>query len=247
MANLVYGNPFGSALEGKRAALQDVLHTGEAARTMRDSDLNYDFMKWYQPLKQAQAQAGVGGDILKRLNEVMHYTGDPTAVNTALLHYFGVPPEALPQSYNSKHVTPDQQKAADLGFGSLPIPLSYPGIIGAGGVFQEGPQQGAGGSSGDPELDALMGRYRRRYVQSQLDALDNPPSANVPHLNPLGQTTAQPLSTKAGNNITVADGSMESPPPRNPAPYGVAPPPKQPANSIWEGEYQPPGATDGSP
>lgn len=244
MANIVYGNPFGSALEGKRAALQDVLHTGEAARQMRDTDLNYDFMKWYQPLREAQSQAGVGGDILKRLNEVMHYTGDPTAVNTALLHYFGVPPEALPQSYNSKHVTPDQQKAADLGFGGLPIPLSYPGVIAAGGAYQALPGNTNAGT-GDPELDALYRQVRMKGLKDYLGGGSTP--GEVPHLNPLGQQTAQPLSTRASNTISggntqVLDGDINQPPARNPASdYGVPLPPRQPPASIFEGEYQPPG------
>lgn len=60
MANVQYADPFGSYVRGASAGNEAAIRTAEAARSLRNQDLNYDFMKWYQPFRQREAAAATG-------------------------------------------------------------------------------------------------------------------------------------------------------------------------------------------
>jgi hypothetical protein len=248
MANIVYGSPFQSALEGKRAALQDVLHAGEASRQQRDQDLNYDFMKWYQPLKQAEAQNATASNLLKEAASIAHYSGDYSSYNRILSHYLGVPLDALPPGYANGKGGPAQTKAADLASGLLPVPLSYPGVIAAGGAYQALPGTPAQQGSGDPEIDALMKQLTRKRLTDELNGGGT--SAPLPHLNPLGSITPSTSLPSKIEPVWADPGSGVQPPSPQDV-YGLPKPQKQASSfSPWADEYQPPAPqpeeTDGT-
>lgn len=56
MSNIVYADPFGSYVKGQQEGTQNTIAVGEAARRFRSEDLNNEFMKWYMPHRQEQAQ-----------------------------------------------------------------------------------------------------------------------------------------------------------------------------------------------
>lgn len=238
MAATVFGDPFGAALSGKRAALQDVLHAGESARQQRESDLNNDFAKWYQPLRMAETQNKTGAELLKEQAQLAHYTGDYRGLNQILQQYYGVRPEALPQGFSEGKATVNQTKAADLATGNFPIAASYPGVIAAGGIYQALPNAAAQGGTGDPEIDQLR---RALLIDQYKRALNPPTDAPLPHMSPLGSipnpsalSSVNPPSTEKQDKTDLN------------ALYGVPKPEPQgdPAaalgmngSSIWEDEY----------
>lgn len=233
MANLVYGNPFGAALEGKRQALSDVMNTAKTARELQGQDINLDFQKWYNPLRKAETQNQTAAALLKELGQVAHYTGDYTQYNQVLQHYLGVNPANLPPGYAAgTKAGPAQTRAADLGSGNEPIPLSYPGTIAAGGVYQALPGGSAGQGTGDPELDALYRQVKIHSLKSMLDGTASPNS--VPHMNPMGNI---PPAGNAAINARAAYGIPqevpEAPTPAKPAPEAEP--------SIWADEQIPTG------
>lgn len=246
-------------IEGQTAALQNI----EKAQAARQTNLDYKFNEWYQPLKQAQTQNDTAGGLLKQAAAIAHYTGDYSNYNRILSHYLGVPPEALPPGYANGKGTPQQTKAADLATGQLPIPLSYPNVYMAGGV---GAYPQVPGRNADPELDALHRQYVMSTYQQAIDSAKNggaaaPVGSPVPELDPtngmappgtttpVGPTapaTAPPQATLAplrvpGANEAAASAGKTLGAGDAAAAYGIPSPVKDPTKdpSIFAGEYDP--------
>lgn len=57
MANVVYGDPFGSYVKGQEQGQKQAIELGEAQRKFRDSDVSADYKKWYLPHLQSEVQA----------------------------------------------------------------------------------------------------------------------------------------------------------------------------------------------
>lgn len=222
MANIQYAAPFRSAIAGQSAALENIAK----AQAARQTNLDYRFNEWYQPLKQAETQNNIAQALLKEAAQVAHYSGNYDAYNRILAHYLGVPLEALPPSYSSGKAGPAQVKAADLGSGNLPIPLSYPNVFMAGGVGAQVPQQGA---PEDKELAELYRQYNIAHIKAATEALTNPQQApgNVPMLNPLygiptpNATPGGPAN--ANPNATPTGGAAPIPMPTGPTPAPAGP------------------------
>lgn len=263
MANIEYAHPFRSALEGQTTALSNI----QKAQAARESDLDYGYNKWYQPLKQAQQQSAVGGELLKQAAAIAHYTGDYSNYNAILAHYLGVPLERLPPGYGAGKGTQGQTKAADLSTNLLPTPFAYNNVFGAGGVgaYPDVP--------GKPDPDPVLHKAQRdaalRYWQSQGNpggAGAVPAEPNVNELNPLygipdttvmpqgpaaPVTTPQPAQPMAqpppigapikvpGADATAADATKSLGTTDAASAYGIPTPKKSSGPSIFEGEYDP--------
>lgn len=260
MANIEYASPFKSMIAGQTAALQNI----EKAQAARQTNLDYKFNEWYQPLKQAETQSGTAGNLLKEAAAIAHYTGDYSNYNAIIAHYLGVPLERLPPGYAGGKGTPAQTKAADLASGQLPIPLSYPNVYMAGNV---GAYPQVPGKPADPEIDAAHREYVLAAYRQAIEAAKGGGGAaanpNVPELDPLhGMPVGAPAPTGAAAPVTGAPPipMPEQAPmaaPRIPganaaagdaaknlgagdaaAAYGI-PQPKAPAKDIFEGGYDP--------
>lgn len=188
-------------IEGQQAALQNI----EKAQAARQTNLDYRFNEWYQPLKQAQTQSDTAGNLLKEAAAIAHYTGDYSNYNRILAHYLGVPPESLPPGYANGKGTPAQTKAADLASGQLPIPLSYPNVYMAGNV---GAYPQVPGRNSDPEIDALhrqavMAQYQRMIDEAKGGgaAAANP---NVDQLDPTHGINPPGTTRPAGPSAPVS-------------------------------------------
>lgn len=248
-------------IEGQAAAQQAI----ERAQQARQTNLDYRFNEWYQPLKQAQTQSDTAGNLLKEAAAIAHYTGDYSNYNAILAHYLGVPLERLPPGYAAGKGTPQQTKAADLASGGLPIAMSYPNVYMAGGV---GAYPQVPGRNADPEIDALHRQAVIAQYRAMIDAAKGTGAAaaspNVDQLNPMyGIPTGAP--TPAGSSAPVTqpapipapEPTPMSAPPKIPganetagdaakalgasdaaAAYGI-PSPKAPSPSIFDGEYDP--------
>ncbi|MCV5968627.1 hypothetical protein, partial [Lactococcus petauri] len=54
-SNRIYANPFGAAVEGNRAGLQDAIQAGVAGRHFRDADQESAYKVWHDPYRRNDA------------------------------------------------------------------------------------------------------------------------------------------------------------------------------------------------
>ena len=159
MANMVYANPFGAALEGKRAALEDTIRSGLAGQEMRGKDLDYAFQKWYQPLRRQEAQYHAQQEGYNTLGagtrtaaNIGSYTGNYDPLNNIISSAgFGVP--------LGNRSSFENQKAADLATGRMDPVFGYPGFYSG----QHGERLALPGSTSpqDP-MDMLLYNLQRQ-------------------------------------------------------------------------------------
>lgn len=260
MANIEYASPFKSMIAGQTAALGNI----EKAQAARQTNLDYRFNEWYQPLRQAEQQNTTASNLLKEAAAIAHYTGDYTYYNTILSHYLGVPPEALPQGYARGKGGAQQTKAADTASGLLPVPLTYPNVYMAGGV---GAYPQIPGRPADPEIDALHRQAVIAQYNAMIEAAKNggaaggpvdqmdptygiaPPGTTTP-LGPTAPVTSPPpipapaptpmVAPKIpGANETAGDAAKALGAGDAAAAYGVPKASKASSPSIFDGEYDP--------
>jgi len=264
MANIEYAHPFKSMIEGQAAAQQAI----QRAQAARQTNLDYRFNEWYQPLKQAQEQSNVGGELLKQAAAIAHYTGDYSNYNAILAHYLGVPLERLPPGYAGGKGGAQQTKAADLASGGLPIAMSYPNVYMAGGV---GAYPQLPGKPEDPELHEAQRQAALRYWKNfgvdpaaagggPVDQLDPTHGINPPVQGPPGPTAPVQTPYNATPPIPTPE---QAPTPQNPMAAPRIPganaaaadaskalgagdaaaaygiPQAAKGPSIWDGEYKP--------
>lgn len=191
MANIEYAHPFKSMIEGQAAA-QRAIQNAQAAR---QTNLDYRYNEWYQPLKQAEAQSNVGGELLKQAAAIAHHTHDYTNYNRILSHFLGVPAESLPTTAAGAKTTPQQMRDADIASGQLPVPFAYGNVYQAGGV---GAYPNLPGKPEDPELHEAQRQAALRYWRglgvteaaggpvSQLNPLDGVVDPSAPGAGPPG-------------------------------------------------------------
>lgn len=215
MANMVYANPFGAAVEGSRMGIEDALRLGQGARQMRAEDQNYDFMKWYDPYRRNAAQAETAAAVDKAAQQRIHdqaqlsgYIGHQGLLDQTIQQYYGT--QAAPAGVR----TPQQsQFAADILGGYVPGAFAYPDINQAGGERRTLPGE-------IPAVNPLEQQARDaqlHYIVDQYSNLSNPANhqPKTPTMNEvlgLPHTPITPTST---------------------------PTPKVTTPSIWHDEYPP--------
>ncbi len=124
MANIEYANPFGSYVKGAEAGTESAIRTGEAARNFRNNDLNYDFLKWYQPLRQREATAATQQQELALNEGVQKNAANLTAFGGPGFNYLSDTINRLYPGYNFGEATAqsplDLRRAALEGTGQGP-------------------------------------------------------------------------------------------------------------------------------
>lgn len=232
MANIVYADPFGSALEGKRQALHDVLTAAKTGRDLREQDQNYDFKKWHTPFLKQEVEHKANMEALKQASVLAHYTGDLRPYNEVVAN-MGYNPQNLPPGYESgQHVNADQQRAADFASGVVPAAMSYSNIQSADGQSKFHPNQQNANEYSNPEVqkardDFLLNYFRNGGAQQ--------PTANEidkRYLPDFGFPSSTPTTTSPVSNYL----SGPSPSPKN-----------RTINSIWHDEYDPTKTIDENP
>jgi len=90
MANVVYGDPFGSYVRGQEQGQKQAIDLATAQRSFRDSDVNAEYLKWYLPHKQDEVRRKEESEKLafnqayfKNL-ALLASTGNPIAVQHAV-------------------------------------------------------------------------------------------------------------------------------------------------------------------
>lgn len=137
MAAMVYPDPFGSALAGKRAALKDFLDAAKTGNELESGNLNNEYLKWYLPvkqqeaqLKQQQAQQEFQQQQLQNLARLAPYANNYEPFNAAVAQQLGIDPASIPQNF-----APGKQAlGAFTGANILPPAFLFPNVQGAAGV-----------------------------------------------------------------------------------------------------------------
>ena len=175
------------------------------AQAARQTDLDYKYNEWYQPLRQAQTQSDTASNLFQHANDIAHYTGDYSTINKLTENYLGIPPEALPQGYASGKAGPQQVKAADVAARALPIPFTYGNTYQAGGVgaYPALPP----GAPPDPEMqkaqrDALLRYWNSAYGVTPEGAPAGGPVKELDPNNGLAPP-AQPIPAPAANENNI--------------------------------------------
>jgi hypothetical protein len=247
MANIVYADPFGAALQGKEQALRDVYNIGKMGREFRNEDANYDFMKWYEPYRRAEMMNEVNNKLLQSAAQHAHYTGNLQPYND-ILSSIGYAPASLPPGYgDGTKVTSEQQRSADIASGAIPTALGYKDVFGAGGVQREAPFMYGQQTQVDPEMQSLerqlmmgRGQLEQAEIQNRMQQLNNPqtstnflspyrPDASFKQQNQT-QSNLNPVA-QYGINQTQSHGGV---------------PQYRMINSPWEGEYDSTKAISGT-
>lgn len=247
MSNMVYANPFGAALSGKEAAINDTMKIGQEARQQRGEDLGYDFQKWYQPLQQAAAQNQVGSALYKTAMEHAYYTGNSGAPNSVLQNFFGIDPSTLPPGYANGPMGPQQQLAGSYSSGVIDPNFSVPGTFIAGNTRRALP--GEPQQAPDPmqqQLYTLTMQHLIRQAQEAANGGQSAASGGVDFMNPTATRApamgAAPPVPKDPYNMGGSLNVNSMNPTGHTAPAPTAQPSQNP-KSIWADEQQ--GASNG--
>ena len=175
MAAMVYPDPFGSALAGKRAALKDFLDAAKTGSDLQGSNLQNEYLKWYLPvkqqeaqLKQQQAQQEFQQQNLQNLARLAPYANNYQPFNEAVAQQLGIDPASIPQSF-----APGKQAlGAFTGAGILPSAFLFPNVQSAGGVQLDG-NYGVAADPNQKKLQELSDAVRLAELQQYYSGLTN--------------------------------------------------------------------------
>lgn len=258
MANMVYANPFGSYVEGQQAGTRNAIDIGNAARNFRDSDLKYDFMKWYMPnVQQNQALAELSQQqnaayylALQNAGRTSGITGNYAPVNNAINQMYGINANLG----SNPHTQWDIDTRTD-ALGKEGAAFNYPGFYAGGGVRGVLPA----GNQPMSELDKIRYNNELLLEKQRQQQLQNPQSQNLGDLsshfnfyNPqgpqpgsIGANIGQTAQSTGGNNTPGGIGGVSSENSTSSVPSIFVPTDNQTHNSsnsltnYGDGQYRP--------